>query len=809
MKVSYRWLAEWVDFTWSPQELASRLTMVGLEVESLEEITASFRGVISAQIQAVEKHPSADNLSLCIVNTGKEVLKIVCGATNMAPGNKVPLALPGARLANDTVIEGAEVRGIYSEGMLCSEKELGLSEDQSGLMILEPHIALGAPLAELLDLRDWVLEIGITPNRGDCLSIVGIAREVAALANQPLIFPSYRLVEMGPPIKELTSVVIQDLDLCPRYACRVLQDIKIGPSPWWMRKRLSALGMRPINNIVDATNYVMLELGQPLHAFDYDLLQENRIVVRRAGPGEKIVTLDGVERTLAPEMLVIADARDPVAVGGVMGGSTSEVNDHTRRVLLESAYFSPTGTRKTSKGLGLTSEASYRFERGVDPWGTMQACDRAAYLMRELAGGQIAGGYIDAGFSSSSLPRLSLRVKRANAFLGISLAGREQAEILKRLNFEVTSKGRGQYTVKVPSWRPDITREADLWEEIARYYGYDRIPSTLPGEIYGEATPGPQEKLEENLRRLLVSLGFSETVSFSFTNPKVFAKLGLTSDNPLTFTIPLKNPLSEEEGYLRTLLLPHLLEAASRNLNQNQKSVKIFEIARTFHPRPGEPLPHEQRELLAAAAGEWAEKHWSQEARKVDFYDLKGVWERIGESMGLDWELSSQPAGKEEVLAAHSYLNPGRTVVVLQKGQPVGFLGELKKSIKEAFDIAKDVYILELNLDVLQRAPEILGVYKPLPRYPAVVRDVALVVPENLSAREILEHFRRWGGEWVEEVKVFDCYQGEAIPPGKKSLAFSIQYRVQDRTLRDEEVNQYHSRIVAAVIQETGAVVRA
>jgi phenylalanyl-tRNA synthetase beta chain len=756
--------------------------------------------IVVGRIISLVPHPQADKLSLCRVDVRSEVLPIVCGASNIQVSHHVPVALPGSVLPNGTRIERAEIRGESSAGMMCSEFELGLGEDASGIMVLPEESRPGEPISSALGLEDQILDISITPNRGDCLSILGIAREVSAILGRRLRSKEARVREGRIPIGELTSVQIEDKDLCSRYTARLIEGIITAPSPLWMRWRLKTAGIRPISNVVDVTNYVMMELGQPLHAFDFERLKGRRIIVRRARSGETIVTLDGVRRALSREMLVIADREEAIAIAGVMGGFTSEVGPDTRTVLLESAWFNPISIRRTSKALGLQSEASYRFERRVDPEGTVLAINRAAQLILETAGGEAAAGVFDAYPLPYFAPALSLRPKRANRILGIGLRKEQMVRILKRLQFPILSEGRGEIQVAIPSFRGDVCREVDLIEEIARVHGFDRIPRTFP---QGEIRPKEGSaafSLERLIRRLLSASGFFEVINFSFTRPDVFDRLRLSTDDPLRRTVRLRNPLSEESCLLRTLLLPSLLENLRGNENRNIRSVKIFEIAKTFHPSDSQSLPKEKREMVAVATGPRFDLHWAGQKGEVDFFFLKGVVEALQTILDLKMEL---------VPSDSPFLYPGKAALIEAKGHSLGWIGQIHPEVAEGFDLTVVPFGFGLvDLDLVSSLFHPERQYCALPRFPAVVRDVALLVPVDLPYAKPNELIQRVGGDLVDEVRLFDVYQGEKIPPGYRSLAFSIHYRAKDRTLTDEEVNRIHSALLEILKKDLGAEIR-
>ncbi len=800
MKVSVNWLSDLVKMDLSPEELADRLTMAGLEVEGCTPIGKEFDGILVGKILSITPHLQSDKLSVCQVDVKTQVIPIVCGATNIGVSDSVPVALPGSFLPNNSRIEKAEIRGELSFGMMCSESELGLGEDVSGIMILPESSRPGEPIASELQLEDWILDISITPNRGDCLSILGIAREVAAILDVPLRPVGGKVHEGKTPIGELTSVQIEDEDLCARYAARVIREVSIAPSPLWIRRRLHTSGIRPISNVVDATNYVMMERGQPLHAFDFEKLKGRRIVVRRARKGETIVTLDGVKRELSPEMLIIGDAEEAVAIAGVMGGSTSEVGAETRNILLESAWFNPLSIRRTSKALGLQSQASYRFERRVDPEGTVRAIDRAAELILGSARGEAAAGVFDAYPRPYSAPVLSLRSRRANRILGTRLSKNRMVAIMKGLQFPTVLKEGEEIQVAVPSFRGDLAREIDLIEEIARIHGFDAISRALPRGIICPKGRSISLAIEESIRRLLCASGFFEVINFSFTRPEVFDRLRLPGDHPLRRVVRLRNPLSEDASILRTFLLPSLLENLRWNENRSLRHVRIFEIARTFHSSDSRVPPSERTEMTAIAVGQRTDPHWGEEKREVDFFFIKGIVEALGKILGLEWELGRIDS---------SYLDLGKAARIEANGHRLGWIGQIHPEVVEGFDVEGVPFGFGLeDLELLSSLCRPERQYSSLPRFPAIIRDVALLVPSSLPSLKVEQLIRRTGGDLVDEIKLFDVYQGDKIPRGYRSLAFSIHYRAGDRTLTDEEVNGIHNNLLEVLKKDLGAEIR-
>ena len=789
MKVSFNWLKEYVDCELTPSELADLLTMAGLEIEGVEAVGPELKGVVVALIASIAPHPQADRLSLCRVQAGEKTYPIVCGARNMKEGDKVALALAGAELPGGVQVKKTKIRGELSEGMLCSEAELGLSTSAEGIMILPTEAPIGAPVADALNIRDHLLELSVTPNRGDCLSIIGVAREVAALTGARLHPPTPTLREGKNEVKDAVRVSVSDPDLCPRYSARLITGVRICPSPFWLRTRLERAGVRSINNVVDVTNYVMVEYGQPLHAFDFDLLEGGEIVVKRAAEGECFVTLDGVERALHKDTLMICDALRTVAIGGVMGGLNSEIRDATSRVLLESAYFSPAGIRRTSMALGLQTESSYRFERGIDPEGVLPASLRAMALIAELAGGEAAKGVIDCYQTPLPCPEIRLRLPKVSALLGMSLEQKEVKGILKRLHMKVKENGDAEWVIAPPTYRGDITREIDLIEEIGRLKGYDHIPVQVPKMWVMPFRKEPEEELEQRLKDALVGFGFYEVITFSFISPQSLEALRLPPDDPRLRPLALLNPLAEAQSVMRTTLLPGLLETARYNLSHKNRDLKIFELREIYSPRKGEKLPEERRALAGLVMGAVTPEGWNIPLQEADFYYVKGCVEQLLAEL-------KTPAPTFTAGAVQPYLNPGTGAIIRLDGEKVGDLGELHPEVAHAFELPRGVFIFEFDLPPLSNHMSREITFTPLPRFPSVARDVAVTIDAGISAEEITAIIKGVDNKYIESIEVFDCYQGDPIPLGRKGLAYRIRYRSPDRTMTDEEVNEFHQGVL-------------
>ena len=798
MNVTLNWLKNYIDFEFSPSELADRLTMLGIEVEAIKQLGAELEGVVVGGVTAIRPHPNADKLVLCQVDIGETAeLQIVCGAPNVREGMLAPVATIGATLPIGLTIKRAKLRGEESHGMLCSEKELGLSEDAAGLMELPADIPLGTSFSAALGLDDVVFELEITPNRPDCLSMIGVAREIRAETGNALKLPQVNFNESETDIREMTSVTIEAPDLCPRYAARVIQGVKVGQSPEWLQQRLESVGVGIINNIVDITNFVLMEYGQPLHAFDYHKLTENRIVVRRAAAGENITTLDEIARELTPDMLVIADAEKPVALAGIMGGYDSEITETTADVLLESAYFNPSSVRATAKALGVSTEASYRFERGADPGIVPAALDRAAQLIAELAGGTICTGIVDVYPGQQPLSRIQLRPERVNFILGTALEATEMVQILSHLDFDVRVNGAEDYEVIVPTFRSDITREIDLIEEIARVHGYDNIPTTLPKGDIPVPAPNPRTEVRKRIKHFLLAAGMMEAINYSFCDPNCFDKIRFTADDPRREALKLQNPLSPEMSVLRTTLLPRLLENAQHNRNHQIDTIALFEIGSVFI---GNGVQKEPERVAGILAGQIGEGVYSDPYRSPDFYDIKGLVERILEVCGIvDYTLQ-----KTDTPTFH----PGRNAEILLGDRQIGTFGEAHPEVLENYDLPYKAYLFEFDMEVLVDAAIFAKRFEPIPIYPTVERDLAIVVDKELLSDMPTELIYATGGELVKSVRLFDVYEGEQVPEGKKSLAYAITYHSATETLTDKAVNTLHDKVVKHLNQKLGAELR-
>ena len=802
MRVSYSWLKEYIDLELSPRELAEKLTLGGVEVETVERFAAGLERVVVAEITALKEHPRSGKLAVAEVDPGGgPPLKIVCGAPNIAVGQKAPLALPGATLPGGRRLEALEIEGVLSEGMLCSGEELGLELDlPPGILVLDPSLEKGVPLGEALELDDEILILDLTPNRADCLGLLGIAYEVAALTGAVVKHPPAEPAEGAGAVEEILRVKVQEPALCPRYTARVIENITVSPSPLWMQLRLLKSGMRPINNVVDITNYVMWEYGQPLHAFDFNLTRGGEIVVRRGAPGERLITLDGDERILDEEVTVIADSAGAVALGGVMGGKSSEVNPATRSVLLEAALFDPLSTRRTARRYNIPSEASKRFERGVNPGWVARASGRAALLFSQWAGGEVQRGLLDCYPAPVPPRRVSVRPHRIDELLGVTIPPEEVSAILGRLGFTVSPEGR-RLSVEVSPRRSDISLEEDIIEEVARLYGYEKIPATLPrGELLESREELP-ERLQTLAREVLTACGFNEIITYSFISPAALRSLRLPEEDPRLRAIPLQNPLSEEQSIMRTTLLPGLLKTLQDNFYHREMDQLLFEIGAIYRPRelPLTELPEEKLLLSLGATGQAPPPNWHSAPVPAGFFVVKGAVDALLSRFGI---------GRAEYHPVElPFLHPGRAARITIAGEEAGFLGELHRAVAGEWDYPQPAVIAGLDLELLMEQADLVPQVAPLPRYPAGLRDIAVVAPRSLSAAALERTIYDAGGGLVERVTLFDLYEGAQIPEGKRSLAFTITYRLAGRTLTESEISGAHQRIEAA-LNRLGAELR-
>jgi phenylalanyl-tRNA synthetase beta chain len=812
MKVTLNWLKEYVDFDWSADELAERLTMLGIEVEGIVRTGADYPGVVVAEVLTKEQHPNADKLSLCIVNDGKGKRQIVCGAHNFKAGDKVPLVLPGSTLPGapgqqPITIKVGKIRGVESHGMLCSPQELGLPDQVDGLLILSPDATPGQPFAEHLgrEKADVIYDLEITPNRPDLNSVIGIAREISALTGNPLKLPQVTLpAEQG---AAMVAVRLDNSELCPRYTARVVTGVKIGPSPEWLRTMVEKAGVRSINNVVDVTNYVMLETGQPLHAFDYHLIAKKgdlpTIVVRCATDGEKFVTLDGQERQLKSDMLLIADEEKAVALAGIMGGQNSEIQNSTRDVLIESAYFKPQNIRATSKRLELRTESSYRFERGADIGISDWASRRAAQLILQTAGGSLAGPVVDAYPAPVQPKQITLRHQKVNELLGIDITPEQIEASLEKLELKIASRKPAPVgearpaepaTFRIPTFRVDLKREVDLIEEVARLYGVDRIPSTPPRGALGSNEYDAKHDEYAEARRILTGLGLYEAQGQTLISDTA---AGLMAGSGV---VALANPLSSDMNVLRPALLPGLLDALRHNLSRRTDSVSLFEIGRVF-TRKGQAIS-EQRHLAIAITGPRASVFWAGAERdaRVDGWDLKGILEEFFEQIGLKGCSFATAKTEDRMFLEFADVNLGKL--------HLGRVGQLSPLLLKQYDLRDPVWLAELDLDMILYRRSTAKTFKTLPAFPSIRRDVAMLVQVSATHDEVLQAVKQAKPAFLETVELFDVFRGKNVPAGSKSMAYAFTYRNPERTLTDSEVNEAHGRVLEALRQKLGAVVR-
>ncbi|KGR83282.1 phenylalanine--tRNA ligase subunit beta [Lysinibacillus odysseyi] len=802
MLVSLKWLSQYVDIEGlAPEELAEKITRSGIEVDAVIDRAQGMTNIVVGHVVSKEKHPEADKLNVCQVDVGEESLQqIVCGAPNVDAGQKVIVARPGAKLPGGIKIKKAKLRGQESNGMICSLQELGIEGRlvpkayAEGIYVLPEDSVPGTDALELLGLRDTVLELGLTPNRSDALSMLGVAYEVAAILSTEVKLPEINYTASAEKAQDKLSLRVEDTAVNPLYAAKVVKNVKVAESPLWLQHYLMAAGVRPHNNVVDITNYILMEYGQPLHAFDYDSLGTGEIVTRHAAEGEKITTLDDQERTLQAHNFVITNGKEPVAVAGVMGGANSEVSDETTTVVIESAYFAGQSVRRTSKDLGLRSDSSARFEKGVDPNRVIPAAERAAQLLSELAGGEVLEGTVLVDELDKTPARVVVSPDFINTRLGMKISLEDMLSILERLQFEVEA-ANGLLIIDVPTRRQDIKIEEDIVEEIARLFGYDEIPTTLPesGEQVGGLT-AYQEK-RRIVRNVMEGAGLFQAVTYSLTSAAASQKYALKAEE----TTKLLMPMSEERSILRQSLIPHLVEAAAYNVARQIDSVALYEIGSVFLGQTAEGLPFEEEHLSLVLTGKWTDNAWQGEKKQVDFFVAKGIVEAVFAKLGLTERVSY-------VKASVDGLHPGRTAHVLLDGGVVGLIGQLHPAEQKQAGV-KETYVAELDLlSILNASTEEL-VYTPVPRFPAMTRDIALELDRTTTAGEIAEIIKGAGTKLLKDVKVFDVYEGEKMAPGKKSVAFSLTYFDPERTLTDEEVVAAHNKVLKA-LEAAGAEIR-
>ena len=794
MNTSLSWIKAYVpDLDVTAQEYTDAMTLSGTKVEGYEVLDADLDKIVIGQIDKIEKHPDADKLIICQVNVGSESVQIVTGAHNVNEGDKVPVVLdggrvagghePGSRVAGGIKIKKGKLRGVESCGMMCSIEELGSNRDmypeapEEGIYIFPEDTEVGASAIEALGLNDVVFEYEITSNRVDCFSVVGIAREAAATFGKEFQPPVVTKTGNAEDVNDYIKVTVKDSDLCPRYCARVVKNIKIGPSPKWMQRRLASVGIRPINNLVDITNYVMEEYGQPMHAYDLDTIAGRKIVVRNAEKGEKFMTLDGQERDLDESMLMICDGEKAVGLAGIMGGENSKITDDVKTMLFEAACFDGTNIRLSGKKLGMRTDAQAKFEKGLDPNTTMEAMNRACQLIEELGAGTVIGGCVDVYPVKREEEVVVYNVDKINKLLGTDISEDEMVEYFEMVDLPVD---REKKLVHVPTWRQDVHRLADLAEEVARFYGYDNIPTTLPS---GEATAGKlsyQTVIENIARNVVEQAGFCEGMTYSFESPKVFDKLLIPAESDVRKAIVISNPLGEDYSIMRTLSLNGMLTSLSTNYNRRNKDVRLYELANIYLPKslPLEELPDERMQLTLGMYGDG------------DFFDMKGVVEGVLEKLGIHQVVTYTPEDDRP------YLHPGRKADVVIDGKTIGFLGEVHPEVLDNYSIGTKAYVAVLDVELLAELASFDIKYKGVAKFPAVTRDISLVMKKSVLAGQVEEVIRKNGGKLLESYKLFDVYEGEQLGADEKSLAYSIQFRAADRTLEDKDVTAVMDKIL-------------
>lgn len=806
MKVSLSWLKDYIPIRMDAADLAEALTMAGLEVEAVTDRYHYLESVRVGKILKITPHPNADKLKLCDVDIGDRTISVVCGAPNIGQHMLVPAALPGVVYPDGTVLKETVIRGVTSQGMLCSEAELALGADASGVMEIDSAAKKGARVAEALHLSDTLIEIDLTPNRPDCLSILGIAREIGAIQKNRPTYPDVKLPRSRGDISAITSITIEAPDHCPRYAARILEDITVAPSPVWLQDRLLSVGLRPINNIVDITNFVMMETGQPLHAFDFDLLAGHRIVVRTAEEGEVFITLDQKERRLSGDMLMICDGEKPVAIGGVMGGLNSEISENTRRVLIESAYFNPISIRKTAKRLGLGSDASHRFERGVDPGGTVKALNRAAQLMAEVGGGKLIKGVMDEypGASQFKSKRIRLSVENTNRLLGTGLTAGEIKQFLESIEFDVKTAGKknsGDHLVVVPpSFRVDVSRPEDLMEEVARLSGYNNIPATFPSLPAERRMPSKVLEIRDKIKQAMIGFGFTEAVNYSFADEQTCDRLGFSPKDTRRKVVHILNPLTEDQTVMRTSLLPGLLESGRRNIMQQMKDVKLFEIGKTFISSGEEALPEEKEMVAGLWTGRRIDASWHSPETISDFYDIKGVVQGLLDYLNIEGAVFTKVPE-----TSPRYIRQGYSADIIIGNKVIGVVGEVNPDVLLNYGIKQPSYFFEIHLKLLIPLIPEGETLASIPRYPSIARDMTLIIDREIESGAILNRIKNLDEVILESADLFDVFEGGTLPPSKKSVSFRIIYRSPSETLDDERINILHQSVADRILREFDA----
>lgn len=810
MQVSIKWLKDYIDFTETPEQLADKLTMAGIPVENVVDPGEGLEKVVTGRIEKLEPHQNSDHLQICTMNVGlAENIIIVTGAQNVAEGQVVPVAMVGAHLPNGMKISKGKLRGVASNGMLCSAQELKLDleklpeEQKTGIFILPSDTPVGIPAKDVLGLNDVVLEFELTANRADCFSVFGLVREIAAITGNKPYFPEIKVNEDdNTKLNDIFSVEIADPDLCSRFSTRMLKNVKIGPSPEWMQQRLEGAGIRSINNVVDVTNFVMIELGHPMHAYDYDKITGKKLIARRAIEGEELHTLDDTSRKAKGEMLVIADSKKAAGLAGIMGGFETEITDTTTTVVLESADFYGPCIRRTARACGLSSEASGRFERGVDSETTIKALDRAAQLLQEMGACTVCEGIVDVYPNPKQANYVTFTPEQINNHLGTNIAKDVMLNIITSVGFDVTKDENDEITVKVPSWRNDVTCMADISEEIARLHGFDKIKSTLPNGVSMQGTQSAKQTFIDKVKASLSSQGLYETISFALTNEETFNKLNIPQDSPLRKAVPIMNPLSDEYPLVRTTLLSSIFDNLARNLARKNDDVALFEVGSVFFPKalPVTELPDEVVKIAGAITGRRNAQGWNQANDMVDFYDAKGIIEEL---------LANLRVTRYTVEAGTHYaMHPGKTALFKKGRDVIATVGEVHPAVLSAYGITKPVYIFELDATTVMKYMAKDLKYKALPKYPATSRDLAMLVDVDVNAADIEKAMTKAAGQNLTQITLFDVYTGKQVEEGKKSLAFSLTFQSNDKTLTDAEIDPAIEKIVAKLQKDFNANLR-
>lgn len=811
MQVSIKWLKDYIDFTETPEQLADKLTMAGIPVENVVDPGEGLEKVVTGRIEKLEPHQNSDHLQICTMNVGlAENIIIVTGAQNVAEGQVVPVAMVGAHLPNGMKISKGKLRGVASNGMLCSAQELKLDleklpeEQKTGIFILPSDTPVGIPAKDVLGLNDVVLEFELTANRADCFSVFGLVREIAAITGNKPHFPEIKVNEDdNTKLNDIFSVEIADPDLCSRFSTRMLKNVKIGPSPEWMQQRLEGAGIRSINNVVDVTNFVMIELGHPMHAYDYDKITGKKLIARRAIEGEELHTLDDTSRKAKGEMLVIADSEKAAGLAGIMGGFETEITDTTTTtVVLESADFYGPCIRRTARACGLSSEASGRFERGVDSETTIKALDRAAQLLQERGACTVCEGIVDVYPNPKQANYVTFTPEQINNHLGTNIAKDVMLNIITSVGFDVTKDENDEITVKVPSWRNDVTCMADISEEIARLHGFDKIKSTLPNGVSMQGTQSAKQTFIDKVKASLSSQGLYETISFALTNEETFNKLNIPQDSPLRKAVPIMNPLSDEYPLVRTTLLSSIFDNLARNLARKNDDVALFEVGSVFFPKalPVTELPDEVVKIAGAITGRRNAQGWNQTNDMVDFYDAKGIIEELFANLRVT--RYTVEAG------THYAMHPGKTALFKKGRDVIATVGEVHPAVLSAYGITKPVYIFELDATTVMKYMAKDLKYKALPKYPATSRDLAMLVDVDVNAADIEKAMTKAAGQNLTQITLFDVYTGKQVEEGKKSLAFSLTFQSNDKTLTDAEIDPAIEKIVAKLQKDFNANLR-